>query len=104
MASIYSLDSQIELYHRHNAFVREVVPKDRMLELDLKRGYEPLCEFLNVPVPTDERGNKVDFPHANDTETMQRGFKYASIIGCAIWCVVTGGAYFMIKRIVLSVI
>lgn len=103
-ASIYSLDSQIELYHRHNAFVRQAVPEDKlMLGYDPKKGYEPLCDFLNVPVPADERGNKLDFPHASDGESMRRGFVAATALGCAVWCVVIGGAYFMVRRIALSV-
>ena len=100
-ASIYSLDSQIELYHLHNAFVRQAVPKDKKFEYNPNKGYEPLCEFLNVPVPTDERGNKLESPHANDSESMQQGFKFAIVMGCAIWCVVIGGAYAMIRSIAL---
>lgn len=98
-ASAYDFDSQIELYHRHNAFVRQIVPKDRLLMNDLKEGYEPLCRFLNVPVPTDERGNKLEFPHANDSASMQRGFKFAKATGCVIWCVALGGVYFGVMRI-----
>ena len=102
-ARMYSLDSQIELYQRHNAFIRQVVPKDKLLEFDPKEGYDRLCEFLNVPVPTDERGNKLDFPHVNDSESMQRGLKFATALGFAIWGAVIGGAYFMVRRIGLSI-
>lgn len=101
-ARIYSLDEQIDLYHRHNAFVRQVVPKDKLLEYDPKQGYEPLCKFLNVPVPTDERGNQLDFPHANDSARMQRGFKFVTALGFVIWGVAIGGAYFMVTRIASS--
>ena len=102
-ASIYSLDSQIELYHRHNAFVRQIVPKDRLLEYDPKQGYQPVCQFLNVAVPTDERGDKLDFPHANDSKRMQQGLRFLIALGCVIWCVMVGGAYFITMRLALLV-
>ena len=35
---------------------------DRVLVVDVKQGWEPLCAFLGVPVPEDE-----PFPHVNDT-------------------------------------
>lgn len=103
-ASIFNLDSQIELYHRHNAFMRQIVPQDRLFEYDPKEGYGPLCKFLNVPVPTDEQGNELAFPHANDSERLQRGLKFAMISGCLIWGVAIGAAYFMIRRIAVSAI
>lgn len=98
-ASIFNPDSQIELYHRHNAFMRQVVPKDKLLEYDPKQGYEQLCKFLNVPVPMDEQGNILDFPHANDSERFKRGWRFAIALGCTTWLGVVGGAYYMVRSI-----
>jgi hypothetical protein len=42
--------------------VRETIAPDRLLVFDVKEGWEPLCAFLDVPVPGDE-----PFPHVNDT-------------------------------------
>lgn len=39
--------------------IRGLVPKDRLLEWHIEDGWEPLCKFLNKPVPNFE------FPHAN---------------------------------------
>jgi Sulfotransferase domain len=52
-----------EAYLRHNAHVRAVAPKDKFLEFNVKQGWGPLCEFLEVPVP------KIPFPRVNDTAT-----------------------------------
>jgi hypothetical protein len=41
-------------------FVRKTVPKERLLEFDVRHGWEPLCEFLGEPVPSQP------FPHIND--------------------------------------
>jgi hypothetical protein len=50
----------IAAYERHNAEVRAEVPSDRLLDFDVAEGWEPLCEFLGVPVPDEP------FPRAND--------------------------------------
>jgi hypothetical protein len=46
---------------RHNAEVRETVPAERLLEWKPADGWEPLCEFLEVPVP------QAPIPHVNDS-------------------------------------
>ncbi|MEU4802848.1 sulfotransferase family protein [Actinosynnema sp. NPDC023587] len=51
----------VEVYRRHNDEVRAAVPADRLLVHEVKDGWEPLCRFLGVPVPTGR-----EFPHLND--------------------------------------
>ncbi|KAI0547953.1 hypothetical protein F4679DRAFT_340767 [Xylaria curta] len=46
----------------HEEKVRSLVPKDQLLEMDLKDGWEPLCKFLKVPIPSEP------FPRANDAK------------------------------------
>lgn len=43
----------------HYAMVRGMVPEDRLLEWSVDDGWEPLCKFLNKPVPEEP------FPHTN---------------------------------------
>jgi len=38
----------------------KLVPPERLLVMDLKEGWEPLCGFLDLPVPEEP------FPRAND--------------------------------------
>lgn len=62
----------MEVFHRYNARVQEVVPADRLLVYEVKQGWEPLCAFLGVPVPS------IPFPRVNDTKEFQgriRGVK-----------------------------
>ena len=47
-------------YQRHNDAVARTVPIDRLLVYDVEDGWEPLCEFLDLPVPD------LPFPHLND--------------------------------------
>lgn len=48
----------MERYHQE---VRDTVPADRLLVWSVSEGWEPLCEFLEVPVPDG------DFPRVNDS-------------------------------------
>ena len=49
---------------RYNAEVTQST--DRLLVWSPADGWEPLCEFLEVPVPD------APFPHVNDTESVRR--------------------------------
>jgi len=53
-------NEMIETMQRHNDEVQRVVPADRLLVWSVEEGWEPLCEFLEVPVP------EAPFPHIND--------------------------------------
>ncbi|WP_067814862.1 sulfotransferase family protein [Actinomadura kijaniata] len=53
-------DRAIAAFNRHNDAVRQLVPAERLLEFDVTQGWEPLCHFLDVPVPDRP------FPRRND--------------------------------------
>ncbi|CAK8693210.1 unnamed protein product [Clavelina lepadiformis] len=46
-------------FRRHNAHVLLNAPKDKLLVYNVKEGWEPLCKFLGVDVPSKP------FPHKN---------------------------------------
>ncbi len=52
----------IESYERHNDEVKRTIPLERLLIYEVSDGWEPLCEFLDVPVP------EVPFPKVNTTD------------------------------------
>jgi hypothetical protein len=52
----------IDVYRRHNETVKREAPKDRLLVYDVPEGWQPLCDFLGVPVPA------APFPKVNTTE------------------------------------
>lgn len=47
-------------YIRHYKEIKELVPKEQLLEYKLSEGWAPLCDFLGREVPD------VEFPHVND--------------------------------------
>ena len=52
-------DTAIAAFEQRLAEVRAEVPADRLLVFDVAEGWEPLCAFLDMPVPD------MDFPHHN---------------------------------------
>lgn len=66
-------DFALRIFNEHNEAVKQKTPPERLLVYDVKQGWEPLCAFLEVPVPD------TPFPHLNDTKTFQR-----------LWIVVAG--------------
>jgi hypothetical protein len=55
-------DSMKAAMERFNQEVQDTVPADRLLVWSAKDGWEPLCEFLELPVPD------TPFPHLNDSK------------------------------------
>ncbi|KAF7193495.1 hypothetical protein HII31_05169 [Pseudocercospora fuligena] len=49
-----------EVFDDHVAEIKALVPPEQLFEYDVTQGWEPLCEFLNVPLPEEE------FPSGND--------------------------------------
>jgi len=57
----------IETMERHTEQVKRDVPAERLLVWSASEGWEPLCEFLELPVPEEP------LPHVNDkTEFLNR--------------------------------
>jgi len=54
-------DHAVRAFERHNRAVIDAIPASRLLVYRAGDGWEPLCHFLDVPVPDE------DFPHLNDT-------------------------------------
>lgn len=59
----------IQVYRDHIERVKRVVPPEKLLVFEAKDGWEPLCRFLDRPVPAGP------FPHLNDAATIHRGLR-----------------------------
>ncbi len=51
----------LRVFEEHNQAVIDAIPASRLLVYQPGDGWEPICRFLEVPVPDE------DFPHLNDT-------------------------------------
>ncbi|MFC4533890.1 sulfotransferase family protein [Sphaerisporangium dianthi] len=55
----------IRTFQTHIEAVKATIPSDRLLVFEVSQGWEPLCGFLDVPVPAEP------FPRVNDTADFQ---------------------------------
>jgi hypothetical protein len=53
-------------FQRHNEEVQAAIPAERLLVYSVDQGWEPLCAFLDRPVPDEP------FPHVNDRASWER--------------------------------
>jgi len=65
----------IEVFKNHIEEVKRVVPRERLLIFEARYGWEPLCSFLNVPVPADK-----PYPHKNKGALVRQFLKYGNLL------------------------
>lgn len=66
---IENRDYMIAAFERFNQEVRDTVPSDRLLVYEVRDGWDPLCSFLNRPVP------KEPFPRVNTPDDFHSRLK-----------------------------
>ncbi|MBN1238047.1 MAG: hypothetical protein JXB36_06075 [Gammaproteobacteria bacterium] len=59
-------EHMVAMFERHRADVEAAIPSDRLLVYEVSEGWEPLCEFLGVPVP------ETPFPRTNSREELRQ--------------------------------
>jgi hypothetical protein len=52
----------VKVFEKHNKAVIKELDNDRLLTFNVRQGWEPLCDFLGVPVPDEP------FPRTNDRD------------------------------------
>merc|ERR1712241_399846 len=67
-------DASVKYYNNWVEEVKNSVPSDRLLIFSVKEGWEPLCKFLDVPIPDGP------FPNTNDTKMMKQRMRNGKII------------------------
>ena len=87
----------VEIYHRHNEWVRRVVPSKRLLEFNPAEGWDPLCKFLQVPVPREPDGKIVEYPRTNDAAQYGRMVTFLMVIGVLSWVLLLSTIYFGVR-------
>ncbi|PAA67445.1 hypothetical protein BOX15_Mlig032859g2 [Macrostomum lignano] len=90
----------IRIFDRHVEDVIRSIPKERLLVFRVAEGWEPLCQFLGVPVPG------VPFPRVNDAAEFQQRTRTIFVSSVALntaFCAAAGsvlwfGAKFCLRR------
>ena len=84
-------------YERHIAWLKEVVPRERLVFIEVRDGWESLCEALGRDVPEN-----VPFSHVNDSDAVDDIFRMHVRRGLMRWAVIVavGGAavVWMVRR------
>jgi len=60
----------IDYYNEYNSTILNTIPKEKLLVYDVKTGWEPLCNFLNVAVPS------TPFPKSNTKDEFVHNVKH----------------------------
>ncbi|KAF3398366.1 hypothetical protein F1880_006179 [Penicillium rolfsii] len=72
-----------QTYDRHIAWLKKVVPEDRLVFFEVKDGWEPLCEALGKEIPKDR-----PFPHINEADAVKEISKTHIRRGLARWGII----------------
>jgi hypothetical protein len=72
-------DSMADAMERFNEEVQANVPADRLLVWSASDGWEPVCEFLELPVPD------TPFPHLNDSKEFAERVIDGSLLALQSW-------------------
>ena len=64
----------IEFFNRRIAEVKQNIPADRLLVHQPQDGWEPLCKFLDLPVPA------TTYPWVNEGKEIKRAVKLLKIL------------------------
>jgi hypothetical protein len=69
----------VRVFEEHAEHVKQVVAPDRLLIFQVKDGWEPLCHFLEVPIPEGA------FPHLNEAASMRRLLRILAFLRALPW-------------------
>ncbi|KAA8645193.1 hypothetical protein EYZ11_011526 [Aspergillus tanneri] len=81
-----------DIHSIHNVRIQQQVPPDRLLVYNVKQGWDPLCKFLNVPIPNEP------FPNVNDKKEMLANVNKSCRKGYYIWASILSVAVMAIYR------
>jgi hypothetical protein len=73
------------VWERNRKWLQEIVPNEKLFFADVKDGWQPLCQALNLPIPKD-----VEFPRLNDGKAMEEIFRSWAMRGLLIWAAIFG--------------
>jgi hypothetical protein len=91
-------DFATKLFTNFNESVIAECPKDKLLVFQVEQGWEPLCKFLDCPIPD------VPFPRVNDTAQFQHHLTFVNRLGYGIFggiLLLTAGVIFGIAKLVM---
>ncbi|MBN1453637.1 MAG: hypothetical protein JW963_21655 [Anaerolineales bacterium] len=86
----------VAVFKEHIEEVKRIVPKDRLLIFEARHGWEPLCAFLNVPVPANK-----PYPHKNKGALLRQILKYSTLLKWGTVIVLTALLYWLVRTLIV---
>ena len=83
----------IDVYEKNTEAVMASVPSDRLLIHSAKEGWEPICKFLEVPVPETE------YPWVNDSKSQRRRIMFLKTLNWLPLFFLALGALFILELV-----
>jgi hypothetical protein len=83
------------IFFEHQKKIASLVPPENLLIYQLKDGWEPLCKFLDQPIPLSP------MPHENEMKIMQQKFQKALLYNVReywiqIFYLLSSGSFFFL--------
>jgi hypothetical protein len=87
----------VEVFNNHIEEVKRTVPEERLLIFEARHGWEPLCAFLNVPIPDNK-----PYPHRNNGAFLRQILKYGALMKWGTMVVLMALLYLLIIAFVVD--
>ena len=91
-------ETAVQFFNEWNEQVKAEIPANRLLVFEVKLGWEPLCQFLCVPVPEEP------FPHLNDTQSYVDRLGRMKRFSIIIWTVAIAVLVVVVLVVVVAVL
>ncbi len=75
---------RMKMFNDWNKAVKMNVPEDKLLVYQVKEGWDPLCKFLDLPIPNET------FPYKNKTKNMGHMSRFINSIFIFILLIIIG--------------
>ena len=82
----------VKVFTEHIEEVKRVVPENRLLVFEARQGWEPLCAFLDVPVPADQ-----PFPHKNKGKFIRQILRHRNALQWGTLIVAMMVLFFLVR-------
>jgi hypothetical protein len=89
-------EKAIAYYNQHIETIKAAVPPERLLVFSADQGWQPLCEFIGVPVP------QTPFPNVNDRvefQKVKRGMAAGAYVIATLGAAAIAGIVYELVRI-----
>jgi len=91
-------------YIARNERVKATIPADRLLIFDAKDGWDPLCKFLNVPIPDEPYPRINDTNEFNSRKAKFEMLRYSMVFGVPALVASSLGVYYAYKKMLFNLL